>query len=637
MSHMQIFVSMLAVCLTLVSSGEDLVRNGDFGEGTVGWSIPNSGLYKWEKNGGYNGSQGLVFLNEDLEKTAPGYPGQTLKLKQGQEYRFSGRVMATKNPKAKGDFMVFLLVSVCNKDGKWLCEYWSKTVKDTKGEWVVVEGKTPPLPPQGAIFSVRMVASGAGSAAFDEISVSPLDVPPVCGFSSTAYRDTAWEGKVRFDANLAIDPDRLPMKGLVAECAFATADGTTRRVRMDSFDRLSASLEIDVCSLPIGTYPVSFELRNAKGDLVGSETIMFTRTKTKPVRRVEIDHHGRTIVDGKPFFPLGFYHANITGSILDIYCKGRFNCVLPYMYISREMMDECHRRGIMVIPCLITYNLPGTLCPVKGFRTQEDTDRAVLVRMNEIKDHPALLAWYTTDETPISMRPRLRRRYELVKAADPEHPIYGVFCQLDQIRGYRATCDVLGTDQYPIGRAPISLAAEQTRTAMAGMGWPALWQVPQAFDWRWFGKKGDGFRMPTKAEARSMSWQMIANGSNGLIYYCFHHMLSDQPRKGFDRDWKMFCEISEEIAPVIPVLVSDPAPNATGYAQGVSGRAWRKDGSYYLLVVNEQEKPNAANLTLPESFASVTQSLDNVDAVLKGRRLSFTLPSLGATLFRLKK
>jgi hypothetical protein len=542
----------------------------------------------------------------------------------------------SKEPGAKME--AFVLIDACASDGKWICEYYSNRLHgDTTNQWVRLEGVTPPLPTEGAHFTIRPIAYGAGEAAFDELTVEPLEVRPIYGLASSVYRDTAWEGTVRFDADLAIDTDRMKLEDLSASFSFATPTGTTRRVKAMRFNQLQAQIDVPVTDLPMGTNPVSFELRDKKGKIIDSETLLFTRTKACPPWKVYFDRHNRLIVDGKPFFPLGFYHAMINKEVLDIYCKGPFNCVLPYMYTTREQLDECSARGLKVIHCLITYKMGDPMCPVKGFETAADADRALTVRMNEVKDHPSTLAWYLNDEVPISQRPWLIERYRFARAMDPEHPTYGVFCQADQIRGYRASCDVIGSDPYPIGRRPLEYVSDETRTVVSGVGRGPVWQVPQAFDWRWFGKRGDGYRMPTKAEARNMMWQCVANGSNGIIFYCYHHMWSDQPRAAFDKDWKNFCEIAEETVPLFPILLADPAC-ASSATDDVSCRAWTKDDKTYLLVVNENEKAKNAEICLPGTFTNLTyMALDRLSPSLTQNRLKVAIPPLGVTLVRLEK
>ena len=92
---------------------------------------------------------------------------------------------------------------------------------------------------------------------------------------------------------------------------------------------------------------------------------------------------------------------------------------------------------------------------------------------------------------------------------------------------YLASSDVNGVDYYPIGYEGQNASNERgsVETAMrvsdrARPNWPAL----QVMDWTVYDRpeckrKANTCHTPTYAEVRSMSWQAIAAGSQGLFYY----------------------------------------------------------------------------------------------------------------------
>jgi hypothetical protein len=344
-------------------------------------------------------------------------------------------------------------------------------------------------------------------------------------------------------------------------------------------------------------------------------------------------------VDGKPFFPFGYYMYNVDGKILDAYVKGPFNCMMPYMYLPTNKFDAIWARGIRVIASLKDF-MPGARhAPVKKIETQGDADRGLIRRIEMMKDHPAVIAWYMNDESSVSHIPRLERQYRILKEMDPEHPAWSVLFQHDQIRMYVDTCDVIGTDPYPIALKPIGIAAEYARDTVSGFFGRAVWQVPQAFAWKWWIENANenDHRFPTKEECRSMVWQAIANGANGVVQYCFGTMWDRMSKDEFAEAWREQCEIGAEVTKFIPVLLAEPAPNATGYPAGVSGRAWLHDGATYLLVVNETREAKSVSLTLPDTFGSAKAMLDESYPKLQGRRVAFILKPIGATMLCFKR
>ena len=639
-------LSCAVACLTIAfASWGELVRNGGFEEGTpqkvLGWTL--APCYFVQDGAGMNGNRGLVFTN-DVPNRKVGFCAQSFKLKPGIAYRFSCwakteniKGVATDGVKA----CAVILVTVYDAKGKYITEYCSKRISGTK-DWTKLEGKTPKLPPNAAEVKIHPFVwhCSTGKAWFDEMSMEPIEAKPIAGLVSSAYRDLAWEGDVSFHASLGIDTASTPLDTLVAEFAYSDGGYGTVRVPADTFTPFEASVTLSVAKLPLGSSPVSFELWSKKGrKLVDEVSRTFTRTERSPSRKAWIDSRRRLIVDGKPFFPFGYYVYNVDKAILDDYTKGPFNCIMPYPYLSREKFDMIGGRGLKIIASLKDFMPEARHSPIKKIETQGDADRGFLHRMNLVKDHPAVIAWYLNDESSVSHLPRLQRQYRMLRNADPDHPAWSVLFQYDQIRMYIDTCDVIGTDPYPIASKPIGNAAQYARDTSNGFFGRTIWQVPQAFAWKWCISNGNDtdHRFPTKEECRSMFWQAIANGANGIVPYCFGTMRVSMKKAEFSAAWREQCEIGEEIVKFVPILLSDPAPNATGYPAGVSGRAWLHEGATCLLVVNETREAKSVSLKMTEAFRSASAMLDPSSPKLQGGTLSLRLEPIGATMLRLER
>ena len=145
-------------------------------------------------------------------------------------------------------------------------------------------------------------------------------------------------------------------------------------------------------------------------------------------------------------------------------------------------------------------------------------------------------------------------------------------------------------DPYPVTDKPISHVTEMVRgTQAANFGDRPLWNVPQAFAWSDYKMDKRGTRFPTEAELRSMCWQHIAGGANGLMGYSYFNMerLRKTDKEEADRRWQSMRRVFGEIKDASEVLLSvEPTPAISGCPEELAARTWRKDGHVWLLVCN---------------------------------------------------
>ena len=142
--------------------------------------------------------------------------------------------------------------------------------------------------------------------------------------------------------------------------------------------------------------------------------------------------------------------------------------------------------------------------------------------------------------------------------------------------------------------------------------------------------------MPTVDEMRSMSWQCIASGANGLIYYSFTAIQKQTHGLPFAKAWADICKVGEEVRRYIPVLLSvESAPEVTGAPPEWGVRVWRKGGATWLLVVNAQDKADSAALTLGEDFARIAAEFGPAAAKTGPRMLRISLAPNEPALYRI--
>jgi hypothetical protein len=328
------------------------------------------------------------------------------------------------------------------------------------------------------------------------------------------------------------------------------------------------------------------------------------------------------------------------------YVKGPFNTIASYLPLDAVEMDYFHTNGIKVIYSVKDMH-PGMRVRTPSTVTDEATASAYVQGIvHAFRSHPALLAWYVNDESTIERFDALRTRQELLERLDPDHPTWTVLYQYDMMRAMAPTFDVLGVDIYPVTTEPLSsvtVGARKTSAAMLGLR--PMWHVPQSFDWGLFKYDKPGappYRMPTIDEMRSMAWQFIAAGANGLIFYGFSTIQVPKRKDGtpfsFDRAWADTCAVAEEVRQYIPVLLSaEDAPSVTGAPEPWGVRVWRKDGQVWLLAVNAQDVPSEAELTLGAGFDRVETAFGPSAEQTGPRTLLIRLAPNEPAFYRLSK
>ena len=635
-----LFIS--AVALTGAVAQENAVRiPGCEEEAQAGavdaWSERRP-VYRFEDGVGRNGSRGLAFDNSDPKFYS--FPSQKLDLQPGRCYAFE--VWVRTEGLAGDESGATVCMEWSGPDGKYLGGAYPEGVRGTSDGWVKVRGVTRALPTNAVRVTVApYVRRGmTGKAWFDDLQVSRYFPPLVSTVSASCYRHTADGGPVTFSAGLTLAESGVGVGEVSGQFVIEGADGkAVRAAAPDTLTPDCARLTVDASSLKAGTYTVRFSVATRDGTSKGSAEARFSRVERLPERRVYIDGHRRLIVDGQPFFPLGMYWSGVKEPELETYAKGPFNCLMPYGSPATNQMDACHARGLKVIYSIKDF-YSGTRWAPKGMKTEADELAEIRRRVALHSRHPALIAWYINDEMPLEMVGRLASRQSLMEELDPDHPTWVVLYQYNQVRSYMATFDVIGTDPYPIPGKPAGTALEWTRTTRdQSYGTRAVWQVPQVFDWGAYrkGEERAKTRAPTLEEMRSMAWQCVAAGANGLVFYSFFDLYKMKDRDPFEKRWADVCAMAGEIKRFIPVLLSaEPAPAVTCEgAPMVEARAWRTGKEVYLLVVNGSSEPAAATVAVAGGFASAQAEFGQAPTAKEGGKLAFALAPLEPVMVRL--
>ncbi len=605
---------MLALLVPLLALTSDVpLANPGFEDGADGWSLPEN--YSVDGTVSRSGAASLKVVNTDPEVYR--LASQAVPFEAGACYEYSVWV---KTDGVEGDESGATACLEWSGPDGWLGGSYAQGVKGT-ADWTLIRSISGPIPPEATScrLTLYLRKGMTGAAWFDDASMREhFPEPLTVRLASPRYRGRFPAFTADAEARVVVDvaerleggvgPDdleiRLSIQGPDQAEVFSVSGRAARH----------GEYVCPLSDLAPGEYRLRLELAPVEGGDVLSvhESPLTAVAPVTPEPPVYIDERGRTIVNGEPFFPLGLYDGPAKPEDLAVMAEAGFNCVMPYgsyggsLQDMRERLDRAEAVGMKMIFSIKDFYagtqwFPGS---VAGWTDEDAMTEGVVTAM---RDHPALLAWYLNDELPVEYVPRLRERYEKVRALDPDHPCWSVLYQVGQMGEYVGTADVLGSDPYPVGRAPLSMAGDWTRRTVSAMGGSgSVWQVPQAHDWANYAKEEER-RPPTLDDLRCMTYQCLAEGAMGLIYYSFYDLKRDA--LGFEARWADMRAIAGEVNALIPFLLSDePRPDlglASTDPDRVSAAAWSSDGEILILAANGSDaEPLTVTFRVPDGCAA---------------------------------
>ena len=638
----------IAACTTAVAGAEVMpvcpanAVNLGFEGGTEGWRIPGPS-WRLEDGTGRKGSKCLLWTNAN--PGAYSFPAQRVVLEGGGVYRFGCWVKVVEARKDGKAVRPSVSLDWSDASGRWISAAYARPVvgnePDTDG-WVRFEGVTSPLPDTATHGNLLcyLPKGSTGKVRFDDFSFKPEAVRMVDWLESSAYHNTATAGNVSFHAVLYLNTVKYPLDSVEPRFSYVAADGTTVLAAPDAMSPQAASITLPVDKMAKGRQQVAFCLKNREdGKELGRAECAFTRADVFSPR-VMFDGCKRTLVDGKPFMPLGMYASNLSTNTIANYTNGVFNCIMPYN-ASRNQLDAAHAAGLKVVYSVKDMVWGGSHVR-KGCETREKSLKAIREEVEAVKKHPALLAWYVNDESPESQIGTLREVKALIRELDPDHPTWAVTDKPWHVRPFLGSYDCIGMDPYPIGnhRGGIEIAAGWALEARKGsFDIMPMWHVPQAFNWHWYrGTMQDPeHRFPTRQQLDSMFWQAIAAGANGLIPYAFHAIQKNLKGADFEQAMNDVVAVMSAIKRHESVILSDPGSSAITGAKNLFCRTWRtKNGECWLLLSNANRSRISATVNLGEVFAGL-HAEDSVKVELSASNvLSVEMEPLSSGFVRLE-
>ncbi|MGH7740933.1 MAG: carbohydrate binding domain-containing protein, partial [Candidatus Eiseniibacteriota bacterium] len=604
MTRILALAAMMSVALIARAQAPNQLANSGFEDGASGWKFPQIANFEVSNDASHGGSRSLRISNTDA--AAYLLASQKISVEPGRRYRFGAWI---KTRDVKGE-----------DTGATICMEWTgpagviggSYLDGRKGDqdWFHLEGLSGPIP-DGAVsglVTLYLRHGMTGTAWFDDVSVTEEYAPALdAALLQPNYRGRLIAGqhvlvRARVGDHLkgGVKPEstRLVLSIFSGERILNSRTFSSPTPGVNDLALDPGPIDPVRFDSPLQKPGVRVALLTAAGEELASQAFELNRPAPEASPpTVYIDEHNRTLVGGRPFFPLGWYFgpaptdSNFRQHI-DRVAASPFNTIMCYGISGgtiadvRSYLDYLASRNVKLI-----YSLKDVYAGTNWFQKSmlgwTGEDSIVTGVVQTFRDHPAILAWYLNDELPLTMRERLEARQRRVHELDANHPTWVVLNQVSDLPGYLNTSDVLGTDPYPVPDSSVTMAGEWTQISndVSG-GLRPIWMVPQAFDKANYRKPPQSGRAPTLGEELVMSYLCLIHGANGLIYYSYFDLERD--RIGFNNRWADMLVVGREVQQLEPALLSIAKPPNVTVTPGGAAVQWavRADdrGNTYVLL-----------------------------------------------------
>jgi hypothetical protein len=230
-----------------------------------------------------------------------------------------------------------------------------------------------------------------------------------------------------------------------------------------------------------------------------------------------------------------------------------------------------------------------------------------------------------------------------VKASDPKHVTY-ISGYSSSLPNYVNSASVIGMQSYPIYMGTESeISATYPQISILTNAVKNCNRSPyanlQAFSWAGAQPQNAGLRAPTPVEARNMTYQAIAAGAKGILYYTYSDGTWNLPQQAPEL-WRSLKAMVPEINTISPYLLNGKLTRLnTGQAKVFSGY-WPVNNQAILMVVNASyQTSSTVTLTLPANVLSQTPLFSDrpeTESQPAANKLLLTLKPLSTLVYQLQ-
>lgn len=412
----------------------------------------------------------------------------------------------------------------------------------------------------------------------------------------------------------------------------------TKNIYQNIPQNSSKEILLDSDDFVYGNTLINYKIDSLATDIIEIKKLTYRKNEVKIDRFL-----GGVLKGGKHIFPFGFYsYFPVKKGLIEAEAINRFNLISPYQNILKDDFEErkryldlAHKYGMQVNYNLLSVCGGGGVNSARGKEySRDELDEILIDEINRVKNHPALLSWYISDEPVLNGKDpqELERLYSLIKKVDPYHPITMVFMHSHKAENFANAMDIVMADPYPIPSQKVTKVGRVTaRLKRKFDNKLPVWIVPQAF-----GGNEWWEREPTANELRFMTYSAIINGATGIQYF-----VRKNPN-GFPKSIKTWNEaenIAHEVGAITPYLFSDEKISQTKINdKSIINRTYKKDNEILIIVANSSPQPKEIQMELPaiiqegELFLLNENRSINIDKQTSGDMIG----SFGVNIYRFR-
>ena len=414
---------------------------------------------------------------------------------------------------------------------------------------------------------------------------------------------------------------------------------TIRLPELQEESSADAELNSHVCRnlvlkqpLKKGKYTVLMTALDASGkELTKEERILRVIDRPKPsvrlpVKSVEIDPAGNTVINGKPVLLNGLYHVYTEPQVREV-AEAGFNTVIaweptPEKYL--KMLDWISKNGLYS-DCVIKRLKPEPLAEL----------------LKVIGNHPSIVSFDPEDEPDLKdITPeRILPRVDQIRTACPGKPIRISCSNPETVKKYSLCSDIVCAHHYVIPFGGLPLQVKSTSTVVNTFPEPRK-HSPQMTLQSWLHWHDITCRPQTPEQTRSLAYIALICGAKGLWWFSFISI--DWDVRNVPSIWTALKGLNAELVDLNDIILTGKrlpvkieVPESRGETPVVVA-VWQLPGRTVLAAVNTLKEPVSARITglpgekLMELFA------DDAAYEVKSGTAEFPLPPETTRVFEIQ-